>query len=120
MRTEEAIQELRYPLKRRDNPQDRDKFLDAIDMALSALRAQQETERNEPLTLAEAQLLIQNQEPVWRSGLTLRDASSKWKIARFCTGEYVSWQDGTSDRFENYGISWLAYSRRTVGEGAKT
>lgn len=63
MTIEEAINELRYPLKQRNDPESRNAFLDAVEMAIDSLRAQQEAEKNEPLTLEEMRKM--DGEPVY-------------------------------------------------------
>lgn len=48
---------------------------EALDMAISALRAQQEAEKNEPLTIPE--LLKMDSQPVWVVG---NGGSGEWRL----------------------------------------
>lgn len=87
------------------------KRIEALDMAIHALRAQQEQERNEPLTLKELRQM--DGEPVW----VVNVATKK------CDGFHDEWALVSAARrnvesvsviyhFENYGEFWLAYRRK--------
>lgn len=83
--------------------------LPALEMAIDALRAQQEAEKNEPLTLDE--LREMDGEPVWVVCLTDTDLS--------CWGFHD--EDGVCGYCANfsdddYGKTWLAYRRKPKGE----
>lgn len=80
-------------------------WIKVLEMAISALRAQQEAEKNEPLTLDE--LREMDGEPVWMVCLTAPDLS--------CWGFHD--EDGVCGYCANfsdddYGKTWLAYCRK--------
>ncbi len=91
----------------------------AIDLSIAALRAQQEVQKNEPLTLEELQEM--DGEPVWLEEVG-HDGYGEWDICYGVTG--LGGEDPLvcfSNDFlsvKNYGVTWLAY-RRKMKEGKK-
>ena len=80
-------------------------------MAEYALRAQQEVEKNEPLTLDE--LREMDGEPVWvvNSDFKKSDGfSDEWALVSSQRRNAES--TGTIYHFEDYGKTWLAYRRK--------
>lgn len=87
------------------------KLRPALEMAISALRAQQEAEKNEPLTLDE--LREMDGEPVWVDCIDSKGYGC-WMLVDVpneCLNNRVY-----CAVFEDYGESWLAY-RRKLEEG---
>lgn len=100
----------------------------AFDVAVSALRAQQELERNlkvlesnEPLTVDE--LLKMAKEPVWTVGVSYtRDGTfSMWDIIESVnengihfgySDEYVEWWNYGLKNMDGNLLGWLAYRRK--------
>ena len=86
---------------------------DAAVMAISALRAQQQAETNEPLTLDELRQM--EGEPVW----FVRGECGCWRILDiiYKSGheEFVLFDDGSSDPLADYGKDWLAYRHKAQG-----
>lgn len=92
----------------------------AVQMAISALRAQQQTEKNEPLTLE--QLRRMDGEPVFvvaMPGSPKEKFYPEWCIvsiigergAATIGGVEHTWYD-----FEDYGTEWLAYRHKPEEE----
>ncbi len=106
MNTEEAIKNIvTYGYYADDLPM---QVVKALDMAVAALRAQQEVEKNEPLTLEE--LMQMDGEPVWVSNSKIMHIDGfcdEWAIVS-CNRQDVE-SIGTIYHFENYGRTWLAY-----------
>lgn len=82
--------------------------LDAINMAQDALRAQQELENPEPLTLDE--LREMGGEPVWIVWPGGRIGSQWWIVDNY------DWHMMEFDDRNDYGKTWIAY-RRKVEKG---
>lgn len=93
------------------------KFHDSIGMAISALRAQQEAENNEPLTLEE--LSRMEGQPIWRKNLEFPDRPAQCKVIFHYAQhtEHIGWTDDKYDLFRNYGKTWLAYRRPPAEKG---
>ena len=89
---------------------DKNPLFDALDTAISALRAQQQAEDNSPLTLDELRRM--NVEPVW----FVRGECGWWRILGiiYKSGheEFVLFDDGSSDPLADYGKTWLAYRNK--------
>ena len=92
--------------------------LDAINMAQDALRAQQEAEKNDPLTVEE--LREMKNTPVFVVPLERvpKDEWSEWCVMNYAGNiahipgvEYMWWD------VDNYGKEWLAYRRQPSKEG---
>lgn len=82
---------------------------EAIGMAIDALQAQQETEKNEPLTMAE--LLKMDGEPVYlRSDDYPGDCG--WYVIKAVDKDEVIFTDGNIFLMSEYGTLWLAYRRK--------
>lgn len=77
-------------------------FCEAIGKGVSALRAQQEAEKNEPLTLDE--LREMGGEPYWHVGLRKKSAPPHWNILDPFVALHI--ED------YKYGENWLAYRRK--------
>ena len=90
------------------------KLYEAIDIALAALRAQEETEKNEPLTLDELRQM--DGEPVWlETGEVSIDEQivGRWDIIHSVSDTYmVLMGGGNGFRLDNYGKTWIAYRHR--------
>ena len=93
----------------------------AFDVAISALRAQQELERNEPLTVDELREMAK--EPVWTVGVSYtRDGTfSMWDIIESVnengihfgySDEYVEWWNYGLKNMDGNLFGWLAYRRK--------
>lgn len=93
----------------------------AFDVAISALRAQQELERNEPLTVDELREMAK--EPVWTVGVSYtRDGTfSMWDIIESVnengihfgySDEYVEWWNYGLKNMDGNLLGWLAYRRK--------
>ena len=93
----------------------------AFDVAVSALRAKQELESNEPLTVDE--LLDMAKEPVWTVGVSYtRDGTfSMWDIIESVnengihfgySDEYVEWWNYGLKNMDGNLLGWLAYRRK--------
>ena len=93
----------------------------AFDVAISALRAQQELESNEPLTVDE--ILEMAKEPVWTVGVSYtRDGTfSMWDIIESVnengihfgySDEYVEWWNYGLKNMDGNLLGWLAYRRK--------
>ena len=84
--------------------------LEALDMAIAALRSQQQAEANKPLTLDELRQM--EGEPAW----VARGECGWWRILDiiYKSGheEFVLFDDGSSDPLADYGKDWLAYRNR--------
>lgn len=82
----------------------------AVEVAIAALRAQAEVEKNEPLTLEE--LRGMDGQPVWMAF----EGESYWDLGRCHNSEFfVTWRSGYL-LWGEYGRTWLAY-RRKLEEG---
>ena len=128
MTIEEAIINLEdgiYWLKNNEEPEllKRIRFSEALEIAISVLRAQQETEKNKPLTRKELQEM--DGRPIWimpisgKTAATLdevdnTDWMSQWAI-RYSDPVFVSSirQEGRLYGLfdKNYGKVWIAYHR---------
>lgn len=86
-------------------------YYEAVDMAIAALRAQQEAEKNDPLTADE--LREMEGKPIWRKDLVLQERMASCVVlGHYGTHlEYAGWTDGTHDMLRDYGKTWLAYRR---------
>lgn len=95
--------------------------IDAYDMAISALLAQQQLESNDPLTVDE--LLEMAKEPVWTVGVSYtRDGTfSMWDIIESVnengihfgySDEYVEWWNYGLKNMDGNLLGWLAYRRK--------
>ena len=93
----------------------------AFDVAISALRAQQELERNEPLTVDELREMAK--EPVWTVGVSYtKDGTfSMWDIIESVnengihfgySDEYVEWWNYGLKNMDGNLLGWLAYRRK--------
>ncbi len=78
----------------------------ALDVALAALRREQECEQNAPLALEE--LRGMDREPVWI--MRLDDKRGWWVIARL-TLHRLTTDYGGYFMLDDYGKTWLAYRR---------
>lgn len=89
---------------------DKNPLFDALDMAISALRAQQEAEANHPLTLDELRKM--EGEPVW----FVRGECGCLKIVDIicmaCNKEIILFNDKSSYMLAYYGKTWLAYRHK--------
>lgn len=89
-------------------------YVTALTMAVSALRAKQEDEKNDPLTLEELRQI--DGQPVWVTstnngrGRSWALVDRKYEVCREVHGGLAV--------FERYGKTWLAY-RRPPGELAR-
>jgi len=92
------------------------KLKEALDMALAALRAQEEAEKNEPLTPEE--LLEMDGEPVWlvssvdepQWAIVANDEYFHGKIISFFCAAGVEWEFDLYG--DNDGEDWLAYRHK--------
>ena len=93
----------------------------AFDVAISALRAQQELESNEPLTVDE--LLEMAKEPVWTVGVSYtKDGTfSMWDTIESVnengihfgySDEYVEWWNYGLKNMDGNLFGWIAYRRK--------
>ena len=89
------------------------KLKEACRMAISALRAQQAAEKNEPLTLEELREMIG--EPVWVQSPGIPEYG-RWAIVEGVGEDSLFLRDDFTCR--EYGKIWLAY-RRKPEEGTK-
>lgn len=90
-------------------------LFDALNMALDALRAQQETEKNEPLTLEQMRQFRKDNRPVWIKVLFTENQESGWALS----GPRVAIEQNVIDTvlwYDNYGELWIAYERPPVKE----
>lgn len=87
-----------------------EQVLIAHEMAISALRAQQQAEANEPLTLDELRQM--NVEPVW----FVHEEHGRWRIMDVIRGaareEFILFDGELSDWMADYGKTWLAYRHK--------
>lgn len=86
----------------------------ACRLAIAALRAQQEVEKNEPLTLEDLQEM--HGEPVWLEEVG-HDRYGEWDICYGTSGlggadPLVCFSNDFFD-VKNYGVTWLAYRHKT-------
>lgn len=110
MTIEEAISELQNRLPRYHPC---DKIFRATELAIAALRAQQERDDPKPLTLDELREL--GGEPVWCAGKSrFGVAFEAWKvISKYnSTERVIRFTDGDDRLPESYGKTWLAYRTR--------
>lgn len=87
--------------------------VEACEMAISALRAQQEGEKNETLTLDE--LRDMDGQPVWCCSPYIT-TDGHWAIVRNATfdvpeNNYCVYAVGIMWYFSEYGETWIAYRR---------
>ena len=80
------------------------RWMEAIDMAISAIR-QQEQDRNKPLTLDELRQM--DGKPVW---IVAGDVSW-WDIVSFSVRDWLYLARGEELRYSRYG-EWLAYRQK--------
>lgn len=83
---------------------------DALELAVAALRAQQERENPKPLALDELQEM--GGEPVWCKGKSRFGVNFEaWKVLSkySSTEEVIRFTDGDDRLPESYGKTWLAY-----------
>ncbi len=89
------------------------KLAEALNMALTALRAQTEAEKNEPLTVE--QLREMDGEPVWMERLGQRE-KSRWRIIKHSTGAGLHVEDEIDPNsyfgWDTYRRFWLAYRHK--------
>lgn len=78
----------------------------AVDMAISALRSQQEREHPKPLSMDELRQM--NGEPVY---IVFGDVSW-WDIVRFCTDAWVDLYIEDCMFLSTYGKTWMAYRNK--------
>lgn len=83
--------------------------LEFVSMALSALRAQQELESNEPLTVDE--LREMDGEPVYIHSDTF-PGDCGWRVVKKASVLDIQFTDGDCFLFTFYGKSWIAYRRK--------
>lgn len=84
-------------------------YIDAFDMAIAALRAQQVAEKNGPLTIAE--LREMDGQPVYIHSDIFPD-DCRWRVAQRIDVLRVYFTDGGSLSLTDYDKSWLAYRRK--------
>ena len=93
----------------------------AFDVAVSALRAQQELESNEPLTVDE--LREMDKEPVWTVGVSYTEDGtfSMWDIIESVnekgihfgySDEHVEWWNYGLKKMDGKLMGWIAYRRK--------
>lgn len=110
MTTEEAISIIERVKHTESKWPGTEDTLEALDMAISALRAQQQAEDNSPLTLDELRQMAC--EPVW----FVRGECGWWRILDvICVSaceEFILFADGSRDFLSDYGKTWLAYRHK--------
>lgn len=115
MTIEVAIKILESGSEMPDYPHTSEMLDEACDMAVAALRAQAEAEKNEPLTLDKLQEM--NGEPVWVCPPSMEDekewslASGEWALVD-TEYELCRTVSGGLCVFENNGKTWMAYRRK--------
>lgn len=120
MTIEEAIKTIEHAVAEVQQEYRMD-FAAAFDVAISALRAQQELESNEPLTVDELREMAK--EPVWTVGVSYtRDGTfSMWDIIESVnengihfgySDEYVEWWSYGLKKMDGNLLGWLAYRRK--------
>lgn len=86
-----------------------EKLLDAITIALHHLRAQQEAEKNEPLTLEE--LLAMVGKPTYM--VFSQKDEGRWYLITSTSGEKINFCDSDANTYycykNDYGPEWVAY-----------
>lgn len=91
-------------------------YATAFEMAIAVLRAQQELEKNAPLTLGElvnlGVMAIVGEDIVYCVPMNDWVKVSKWGILFLGTDDYRSWREIEED----YGKTWLAYRRKPKEE----
>ena len=106
MTSEEAIKVLRTEsVELGGNAVSVCRFLEALDMAISALR-QQDARKNEPLTLDEMRDMPC--EPVY----IVVGCASWWDIVSYAGMEYLYLKVEGSLPFRDYGKNWTAYRQK--------
>ena len=110
MTTEDAIKLLEYPLYKWsmdcDERDDGLSYTEVIELAIDALRAQQEAEKNAPLTLDELREMVG--EPYWHVGLQEDSPPPHWSILDANFAQHI--ED------YKYGERWLAFRRKPKGD----
>lgn len=109
MTIEKAIQELESMKRLYAHVRKNDGEWEAVEMAISALFAQQEVEKNEPLTYEDLQKM--DGEPVWLSAnhmelccdIVCIDSDHDWPIVYFRNARNGAFQRN------GYGKTWIAY-----------
>ena len=88
------------------------KLLDAMCMAISALRAQQQAQKNDPLTLEE--MWEMDGEPVWVVGISsINNFNGHWDICSLESGDATTFPYcGENPDINLYGITWKAYRHK--------
>lgn len=81
----------------------------AFDVAVSSLRAQQQLESNEPLTVDE--LREMDGEPVYIHSDTF-PGDCGWRVVKKASVLDIQFTDGDCFIFTFYGKSWIAYRRK--------
>ena len=127
MTNEEAIKILEYPVKKWsmewDEREDGLSYYEALDMAISALRQRDVTDKdvgkNDPLTLDELRKM--DGEPVWVVCLTPEiydEPPIRWRILeKSIIGTFGVWGDKDSCLTErDYGKTWIAYRQKPEEE----
>lgn len=94
----------------------RDRFLEAVDIAISALRAKQEAEGNESLTSEQLDKCRKENVPVWVETTGYVNNKSGWGLAG--TRQTIT-QDFWPHPlwYSSYMMDWVAYKRKRRGEG---
>jgi len=128
MKIEEAIEVLENgewfeaycTLPSKDVP-DNEEFCEALDMAVVALRAQQETGKNEPLTETELMQMVGH--PIWIMPTANAPDRLDWDPAWVIMREDYVFVDSKSHesrayiRFvKDYGKTWIAYRNPPEGD----
>lgn len=109
MTTEEAIKTIETALAQVEWEYPMD-YAAAFDVAIAALRAQQEAEKNEPLTLEE--LREMDGQPVWLNSLGENFDNGWYIIVAVDRDRIHCLQLYTMLLFEHYGKTWLAYRHK--------
>lgn len=85
-------------------------FVEAHEMAITALRAQQNTEKNDPLTAEEIDVCRKSHVPIWAVVTGAKGIPCGWAL----TGtRAAAKQDfcNTTLWYDIYGAEWIAYRR---------
>ena len=99
-------------------PQASAENVEAVRLSLAALRAQQEAEKNDPLTVEEVREMKNTPVFVVPLERVPKDEWSEWCVMNYAGNiahipgvEYMWWD------VDNYGKEWLAYRRQPSKEG---
>ena len=82
-------------------------------MAITAICAKQETEKNDPLTLEDLRGMVNN--PIYV--VFTYGKSAWWEIIAKADEDIISFRSGGWEMFADYGRTWIAY-RRPPGKEA--